>query len=175
MLRRLLELLRCRRGIAATEFALILPFMVVIIFGTAEVGNALLIDRKVTRSVHTGADLVAQATAVTTNDLNDILDAMEEVLRPFPVTAGFRITSIYREVGSNNTRVDWSIARNTGSAAQGSDFTLPPNLLGEGESVIVAEMTYQYTPFFEDAILGDIELADVAYLRPRRTQRVVLN
>ena len=51
---------RCRRGVAAMEFALVLPIGIVLLFGISEVSTALLIDREITRATHIGADLVAQ-------------------------------------------------------------------------------------------------------------------
>ena len=41
--------------------------------------------------------------------------------------------------------------------------------------MIVAEVEYDHTPLFQDFILGDITLHDVAYLKPRRTLRVIKN
>ena len=41
------ELLRDRRGIAATEFAVIVPLMLVMFFGTVEFSSGVAVDRKV--------------------------------------------------------------------------------------------------------------------------------
>ena len=43
------------RAVAASEFALILPVLVLVLFGTVEIGNAVLLDKKVTAAAQTAA------------------------------------------------------------------------------------------------------------------------
>ena len=133
----------------------------------------MLVDRKVTRATHVGADLVAQVTSVTDSDLNDVFDAMEAIMQPFPGGAHMTITSVYHNPDTNAVAVDWSVSRNGGSRS--GSFTLPPGLTEKGDSVIVAEVSYDYVPLFDDFILGEITLSDVAYLKPRRTLRIAKN
>ena len=163
----------CCRAAVASEFALILPLGVVLLVGTSEIGTVLLADRKVTRATHVGADLVAQVTSVTTSDLNDVFDAMEAIMQPLPSGAHLTISSIYHDPDTNAVSVDWSVSRNGGSNS--GSFSLPSGLTEKGDSVIVAEVEYDYTPLFRDFILGDITLGDIAYLKPRRTLRVIKN
>ncbi|MBM3491028.1 MAG: hypothetical protein FJX68_11355 [Alphaproteobacteria bacterium] len=174
MLGRLLRLWLCRRGIAATEFALVLPLMVLVLAGTAELGNALLLDRKVTRAAHIASDLVAQEETVDTAVLNDFLDAVERVLVPYPTNAiRISLTSVWRDPDTDSLQVDWSIARNTSALSTGSAYVLPTDMVPViGESVIVAEIEYAYSPLYADLITGGLILSDRAYLRPRRTTRV---
>ena len=61
--------------------------------GAAEIGNALLIDRKVTRATQVIADLVAQEEIVSTAQLNDIMQAADEIMQPFPTTASIVLSS----------------------------------------------------------------------------------
>jgi Flp pilus assembly protein TadG len=175
-MRALRRLLRCRRGVAAAEFALILPVMVLVLAGTVELGNALLLDRKVSRAAHIAADLVAQARQISTGELNDVFEAVEEILRPFPASMAITLSSVYFDPQTDQTRVVWSQTRNGQARAQDSLFTLPQgDMLVEGESVIVAEITYDYTPLFADLILDDVTLTDQAYLKPRRVSQVARN
>ncbi len=164
--------IRCRRGIAAMEFALILPLGVLLLLGISELGTALLIDRKVTRATHIGADLVAQETVMDADKVADLFTAMEAILEPFPANAHLRITSVWLNPATNATEVDWSEARN--GAADSGDYALPTGLIvRDGGSVIVAHIIYGYTPVYDDFILGNISLEDKAYLKPRRTIKVV--
>lgn len=171
--RRLNGFWNCCRAAVASEFALILPLGIALLVGTSEIGTALLVDRKVTRAAHVGADLVAQVSAVTDSDLNDVFDAMEAIMQPFPAGAKITITSVYHDPDSNSVTVDWSVSRN--GTANSGDYSLPSGLTTRGDSVIVAEVEYEHSPLFKDFILGDITLDDVAYLKPRRSLRVVKN
>lgn len=172
-MRALLRFLRCRRGVAAAEFVLILPLMILVLAGTVELGNALLLDRKVSRAAHISADLIAQAKEVSTSDLNDVFDAVEEILRPFPSTMQITLSSVYYDPSANSVRVVWSQARNATPRTVGSSFTLPDaNMLVPGESVIVAKIAYAYDALFADLILNNLTLNDQAYLKPRRVTQV---
>jgi Flp pilus assembly protein TadG len=61
MLRSALDMFRDRSGIAATEFAVIVPIMLVMFFGVVEFSSAVAVDRKVTLVSRTLSDLTAQA------------------------------------------------------------------------------------------------------------------
>ena len=52
-----------RCGLAAVEFALILPVMLTLYFGGVEVTNMLVANRRVTSVAYTAADLAAQRLA----------------------------------------------------------------------------------------------------------------
>ncbi|MBT3372449.1 MAG: pilus assembly protein [Rhodospirillaceae bacterium] len=162
---------RCRRGIAAMEFALVAPVGVVLLMGISEFGTAMLIDRKVTRATHVGADLVAQETVMDADKVSDLFTAMEAILEPFPTDAYIRVTSVWLNPDTDATEVDWSEARN--GAADSGDYELPQGLIVEDSgSVIVTHIIYSYSPLYDDFILGDITLEDKSYLKPRRTTKV---
>ena len=65
MLRSALDMFRDRSGIAATEFAVIVPLMLVMFFGVVEFSSALAVDRKVTLVARTLSDLRSQAPTGT--------------------------------------------------------------------------------------------------------------
>jgi hypothetical protein len=83
------------------------------------------------------------------------------------------LTSVYFDPSDNQVRVVWSQTRNGQARAQGSSFALPESgMLLAGESVILAEISYAYSPLFADLILNQITLTDQAYLKPRRVPQV---
>ena len=51
------------RGIAATEFAIVVPVMLVLFFGTEEFASGIAVDRKVTLIARTLSDLTSQSAA----------------------------------------------------------------------------------------------------------------
>jgi len=174
MLRHLHRLARDRGGIAASEFALLLPIMILLLFGTAEVGNAVLLHRKITAATQTAADLVAQATILDDDDIENLFDAMDAVMAPFDDgSATYVIESIISEDG--NTEIDWVEISGNDEAEAGDEVGLPEGVMLAGSSVIVVRVSYPYTPIFNDLIFvsGQFTMSDIAYLKPRRTNAVV--
>lgn len=174
--RSLARLLRDRRGIAATEFALLIPAMLLLLYGTVEIGNALLLSRKITAATQTAADLVAQEKDMTTAKMTEIFTAINEIMRPFDTTgAGYVVTSIRRDRETNTTRVMWSRAFGSGVAkAANSTITVPANMLpGLGDTVVLTEVKYTYVPLLGDLIFqSSFTTGDSAYLRPRLVQSI---
>ena len=159
------------RGVAASEFALILPVLVLVLFGTVEIGNAVLLDKKVTAAAQSAADLVAQQKVVTDADIDNIWLAIDNIIAPFDTAdTTYRLLSVIAD-DDGNTEIDWQENR---GGLDFQSFTLPAGLVGPNESVIVAQITYSYVPVFGDLIFGDFDITDVAYLRPRTVENVEL-
>src|SRR3712207_4701278 len=77
------RLRRDRGGMAAAEFALFAPVMLLLYFGVTELSDALMAKSKVTQAVSTAADLVAQDSIVTDAEVTDIFGAINSVMYPF--------------------------------------------------------------------------------------------
>ena len=79
-----------RRGLAAIEFAFILPLMLVLTFAMIETTDGIAIDRKTDITARTLSDLIAavQATGasgvvtVTDNDIRDAFVASTSIMNP---------------------------------------------------------------------------------------------
>ena len=65
MRRSALDLSGDTRGIAAVEFAMVVPLMLVLFFGTVEFSSGVAVDRKVTLMARTLSDLTSQNVSVT--------------------------------------------------------------------------------------------------------------
>lgn len=160
------------RGISAVEFALILPIMLTMYIGAVEFSHALTIDRRVTAVASAAADLVAQAEQVSDSDLNDIFEASTTIMMPYSATPiSIVLTSVVADE-ENRTKVAWSAAHNGTPHAEGTDFTVPDGLTQPFSSVIVAEVSYNYTPPVGEFLTGGITMTDKFYLRPRRSLTV---
>ena len=73
------------RGIAAIEFALIMPFMLIVYFGLFDITALVSMNRKVTYSASVVADLVAQnKTSVLKADIQNYFNAANMVMSPTP-------------------------------------------------------------------------------------------
>ena len=156
-----------RRGIAATEFALLLPVMLVMFFGVTEVGQAISISRKVTVTARTITDLVTQYSALSTTDMNALLGASAQVMAPYPST---NLTVTVSEVStdsSGNATITWSATLNGTAYTTGQKVTLPSGLSLPNITLIWGQVQYVYTPIFGDNIIGTTPLTDQIYLSPR--------
>ena len=166
------------QGMVAVEFALIIPVMLTIYFGTVETTNALTAARRVTNVTQTAADLTAQVTTVATSDLNDIFAASTAILTPFPTT-GLKVTISSITASASNastTTVAWSKAYGGGTArSTNSSVTLPAGLTTAGSSIIMVETTYTYNSPVAEFITGPITMTEVAYLKPRRSVSVAFS
>ena len=86
MRRRALELRGNNSGVAAIEFAMIIPIMAVLLVGTNEFSAGVAIDRKVTIMARTLSDLTSQNTEVTDDKLTNFFAASKAIMTPYPST-----------------------------------------------------------------------------------------
>jgi Flp pilus assembly protein TadG len=161
-----------RGGVAAVEFALILPFMLTIYLGGVEVGDGYAIDTRVTLVAHSVTDLATQYVTIDNQDMSSILGASASILAPY---AAANITVTVSEVttdSSGNGTVTWSDSLNGTARAVGSKVTLPASLQTPNISVVLGEVTYAYTPALGYVITGTIPMSDSFYMMPRLANSV---
>lgn len=163
---------RCRSGVAAVEFALIAPVMIATYYGSSELCNVLLADRKVTNVCAATTDLVAQATQITNSEMSDIFEASSAIMEPYQTSSLHIVVSSVVADQNGNTTVAWSDAYGTGALATGSAFTLPDGLLLPGASVIVATVSYTYSSPFGDLFRSGVTLHDQFFERPRKVMQI---
>jgi Flp pilus assembly protein TadG len=171
---RLAGLARDERGVSAVEFAMILPLMLSLYLGAVEVSQAVAVDRKVTLSARSVADLVAQATSVNTTDLNNILEAATAVTAPFSPTNLKVTVSQVKIDAQGNAKIDWSVAKNTTARPKDQTVTVPAALKipNQATTLIWGEVQYTYTPVIGYVITGTLNLKDQIYMRPRLSDDV---
>jgi Flp pilus assembly protein TadG len=163
---------RDRRGLAAVEFALLVPMMVLLYFGTVELTQGFSANRKLTYLARDLADLTAQATTLTNsgggaNDVNTIFSAAAGVFFPF-TGAKLTLTGIVFKTGSDNqvhAYTDWSVASNGGtlrpcgelqrtSVAGNSPPAVPDGLFVAGTTLVAADTAYSYTPMIGSTFIS---------------------
>ena len=167
-------------GIAATEFALILPILVAIFFGMLEFSDAMMAGRRVQTAVNSMTDLVAQERDVTTGEIDDIMVGVNRMLAP---TAGssatLRVTSVVVNPGvPGQLIVRWSRANDgTTPYAANSVFTKvsDPTIVNSGASVVVGEVTYNHASGLTHMFLGTPRtMSQIVARWPRRSAEVVV-
>ena len=130
-----------RRGVAAVEFALLLPFLLILLIGMSETVTALNTDRKVSQVASSAADLVAQAETISTGEIADIMLAAKQIMLPYSDSSLDVIIASVTFNGDGDPEVDWS--RNKSGAAPWSAGAAPPIDIPDaisvaGSSLIVA-------------------------------------
>jgi Flp pilus assembly protein TadG len=161
-----------QRGVSAVEFAMLLPLMLALYLGGVEVSQAVSVDRKVTLTARAVADLVAQATTVSSTDMSNILDAATAVAAPFPV-ASLKVTVSQVKIDAQgNATIEWSDARNTSARPVNQVVTVPTALNVPNTWLIWGEVQYNYTPTIGYVITGTMTLKDQIYMRPRLSDSV---
>jgi Flp pilus assembly protein TadG len=169
------------RGVAATEFAIVTPFMLVLYVGGVELGNGMAMNVKVSAAAHSVADMISQNTQVTSSRMDGILQAATAIMAPYAVTDGggnSLMTITVSEVSTDSTgkaTVQWSRSTSTtGARPVGQQMTLSaftatsPNSSNNANiSLILSEVSYVYTPNLGYTIAGNVTLSDSYYLFPR--------
>ncbi len=170
--RRAVDLVTDCRGIAATEFAVIVPIMLVMFFGTVEFSSGVAVDRKVTLMARTLSDLTSQSITVGDTDMTNFFAASTAIMTPYsstPVKA--TISELYVDPTTLKARVQWS----KGSVPRpvSSTVTVPTALAIADTYLIFSEVSYRYVPAvgYVMAKTG-VNLSDFAYTRPRQSRCV---
>ncbi len=170
--RRLSEFTRDKRGVSAVEFAMLLPLMLTLYLGGVEVSQGISIDRKVTLTARTVADLVAQVASIDTAGINAALGAATAVIAPYPDSA-VKVTVSVVDIDANGTaKVKWSSTKNGTARAVGSSVTLPSALNVPSSSLVWGEVAYTYQPSIGYLVTGTMNLTDQIFMRPRLSETV---
>jgi len=175
------SLLHDQSGIAATEFAVIVPIMLVMFFGTVEFSSGVAVDRKLTLVARTLSDLTSQSpAAVDDSYLKNVFTASIAILAPYSATpTQATLSEIY--VDSNKiAKIQWSKAATIASGATqatlttsshnaGDTIAIPSGLLVKQTYLILSEVRYLYTPTV-GYVMGKagVTLSDVTFTRPRQ-------
>lgn len=187
---------RDRKGVAAVEFALILPLMLLLYLGSTQIVQALMSSRKLSIVARSLSDLVAQQPSgsdLTDAQLNDIFAAATSIMSPFSTTSlKMTVSSVEFApktllgipIGGYDAKPRWTVTRNGSPArpcstltpvsdATGSSRTTMPTGLYASGSIIVADVSYTYSPAFGGQLLAwsssqsSVTMARTLYMRPR--------
>lgn len=178
------ELSKDCRGVAATEFVMIVPLMLVMFFGVVELSSGVAVDRKVTLVARTLSDLTSQSISVTDTDLSNFFAASVGILTPYSATpTKSTITELYVDPTTLQAKVQWTRASTidaTGNVVFATSthkpkdiVTIPPALQVGDTYLIWSEVSYNYVPTvgYIMAKTG-VNMSDLTYTRPRQSKCV---
>jgi len=157
---------REQRGVAYLEFALALPFMLLLFGGSIDLTRMVLLHQKVDKAVFSVGDLITQLESNRVcNDIRRLeIQVVRDMIKPFDWDRGqfrFTVTSVIgarrNPGGPLRDLMEWRY-----NVGQGNSFSrignysspyqntanLPNSIggLGQDERVIVTEMQYLYEP-----------------------------
>lgn len=162
-------LARDTRGVAAIEFAFLAPILILFYFSMVEFCQGFMALKRTGHVASMVADLVSRTDSVKKQEVLDVLDIGYLIMKPFPTTdLKQRVSSVTR-VNATTYRVDWSVGVGSGMTTKltVADAKIPSDLLAAGESVIVAEASYDYKSPFDQVAPYATHFRRMAYLRPR--------
>lgn len=183
-----------RRGVAAIEFAMLVPIMLVLFFGTVEFSVGVAANRKVSLMAQTLSDLTSRSISVSDADITNFFTAGTGIMTPYVAPAynatSSQISELWIDPSTGNARVQWSKATGTGyvALAVGSTVTLPTTNGGDlivrdasgaivaGQYLIYSQVKFLYQPVVNYKIGGSaptFTLTDVSYTRPRQAACVI--
>ena len=170
--RRLSQFAEDKRGVSAVEFAMLLPLMLTLYLGGVEVSQGVSIDRKVTLTARTVADLVAQVSTIDTTGINAALGASSAILAPYPIANAKITVSVVTIDANGNAKIAWSATKNGTARSVGSSVTVPAALKVPSTSLVWGEAAYTYTPAIGYVVTGTMALTDQIFMRPRLSETV---
>ena len=172
-------------GMAAVEFSLILPILVLLWIGGVEVTQALSVDRRLNNLASSIGDLVARSKIITYSDVDKIFDLGPGAMYPFCKTEAvcntkglkMRVTAVKMDdANPANGTVAWSRAQGITvySDNQSMNSIVPVTLRVANTQVIMAEVYMPYTPAIGKVIVGTKNLSDRMFFVPRLVTKVQL-
>jgi Flp pilus assembly protein TadG len=161
-----------RRGIAATEFAMIAPALIFLVMGVLEMSFRFRASDEATRYVHQVADLISRENALEEDDLTEIYNAAPHMMMPLDSTDALDLD--ISSVGFVGDEVEPTMFWRR-VAGQQVDFNLSEtaDMGAKDESVIRIGVRYRYESVLSSLFGGSaMSIERQAFSRPRM-QRVV--
>lgn len=174
--RRIRRLWQNERGLAAVEFAFILPIMLTMLLGLAELSRALACRADVTNMASAAADLISQEVTATGGDMDNVFNAVTAIVYPFdPAPTTITLTSVIDGGAGKSPKVAWSCTKGGSKESVGSSpsVTVPDGLIAAGGSVIWSKITYAYVSPL-NYLLGSVTWTSNFYTKPRRVLQIPL-
>jgi Flp pilus assembly protein TadG len=183
LLQKLQDFRRNERGVAAVEFALIMPFLLTLYFGSMEASALFTVDKRVNTISATVGDLVAQtdpdAAADTDPDitqatLTNYFNAAAGIISPYSKTGLKQVVSLVYVKSDGTTKIVWSKANGTGAVARTAGQAFTPlstssvtDTVARGGCIVAAETTYSYKPLLGQVFTTSLTLSHTNYFVPR--------
>ncbi len=167
---------KAERGVAAVEFALLLPLMLAVYIGTMEASALITMDRKVQSVAGAVGDLVARSDkSITTAQMRDYFRAASGIMTPYSSDPVLQVITAIHVDNNSNATIAWSrqfvggVYSATTPRVAGQPFPLPDEMIAisKGQTVIAAEASYSYMPLFGLFFEHSVSLYRSSFFLPR--------
>ncbi|MEO0327879.1 MAG: TadE/TadG family type IV pilus assembly protein [Pseudomonadota bacterium] len=166
---------KSQQGVAAIEFAILAPILILLFVGTLEISLAVAVDRKVSRVSSSIADLITQSNDLSSNEVDEILDVANRIMQPYDDDISISVVGV--EIKDDEAKVVWACQRNGGGKPSvGSDYTIPAQIMVNDTFLVSATVATSHEPAFKfigyknGKLTFDetaIEMEEQMFLRPR--------
>ncbi|MGB6889876.1 MAG: TadE/TadG family type IV pilus assembly protein, partial [Xanthobacteraceae bacterium] len=118
------------RGVAAIEFAMVLPVLATLFLATLDGGRALAVYMKVRAATYSLDAIANQYKTIASTDMTTIVGATATILAPYSSSPAIVTISQITVNSATNATVAWSYSLNGTALTPGNTFpfTLPTNL-----------------------------------------------
>lgn len=163
-----------RRGISGIEFALILPLIIVLFAATLDLGEGLMVSRRLDQISATISDIMTQESSWSTSAVETLVEGAVSILEPFNTDTVEITVSVLNVSSSGTATVAWSYGYHTAALTSGaaSPVDIPANIAESGVQLVVTTVEHDITTTFT-ALLSEItgldsyHLTSSAISRPR--------
>ncbi|MHB8286548.1 MAG: TadE/TadG family type IV pilus assembly protein [Caulobacteraceae bacterium] len=168
------RLLRDRRGVAAVEFALVLPMLLFVGLGGYALTDAASTYRKLTDTTVETANVAAQYTTMQVADTQTVMAATAQIMAPYPTSNLSVVLSVITTDANSKATVLWSEPYPASGAhlTKNAAFTLPTNLAQPSTSYVLVQTTYLFTPMTGSGLTGTIPMHDDLLILPRQSPSI---
>jgi Flp pilus assembly protein TadG len=164
------------RGIAAVEFAMLVPLMLMIFFGVIQVSTVVAVNRKVSLTARTLSDLISQGSTAQSTDFTNANNIATAILSPYSNTPlNWTVSQVYVDPTSKKGNVVWSVASGPTATAHNykDPISVPTTLQVAGAYYILSEVNYTYKPVVgfdikSSFVSTSFTLSDSMFTRPRQ-------
>lgn len=172
-------------GVAAIEFAMIVPMLLLMLFGITDVANYFAVDRKVSQIAQAVSDLTSRYTSVQESDVTNFFAIAGAMVTPYDKNVlKAMIHQVYLDPNTKTAKVVWSRATSgTTPLAKNTVYPVPAGLVGKDSSgnwlanqyLIVGEVNYKYVPTIGWVLSkAGVTASEIAFTKPRQMTCVML-
>jgi len=166
------------KAVAAVEFALVVPVMLLLYVGSVEGSSLISMDRRVQTIAGAMGDLVSRSNVkVAACDIKDFFQASAGIMAPYSTAQLQQVVSSIFVKADGTTEVKWSKSNGGTTLEVGKPYELPAAMtnISLNAYVIVSTASYSYTPITGIIYDHPIQLRRENFYLPRYGGSIIID